>query len=118
MPGSNAFPKRERLTRRREYVAVFEHGRKRVGPEFICFSVPRDGQGRKFGFAVSRKVGKAVVRNRVKRYLREIYRAHRAYLSEDIHLVLVARPRAAELDFHQCAEAVRRLLREGGLLLE
>jgi len=112
------FPKRERLTRRREYADVFEHGRKRVGPEFISFTVQRDGQGRKFGFAVSRKVGKAVVRNRVKRYLREIYRAHRACLSDDIHLVLVARPRAAELDFHQCTEAVRRLLDEGGLLLE
>jgi ribonuclease P protein component len=89
-----------------------------VGPEFICFVIRCDGQGRKFGFAVSRKVGKAVVRNRVKRYLREIYRAHRARLSEDIHLVLVARPRAAELDFPQCAEAVRRLLNEGGLLRE
>lgn len=118
MSGPKVFPKRERLTRRREYADVFEHGRKRVGPEFISFTVQRDGQGRKFGFAVSRKVGKAVVRNRVKRYLREIYRAHRACLSDDIHLVLVARPRAAELDFHQCTEAVRRLLDEGGLLLE
>lgn len=116
MPGPNALPKRERLTRQREYRAVFEHGRKHVGPELVCFTVQRDGQRRKFGFAVSRKVGNAVVRNRVKRYLREIYRVHRECLSEDIHLVFVARPRAAELDYHQCAEAVRRLLLEGNLL--
>ena len=116
MPGPNTFPRRERLTRKRDYATVFEKGRKRVGPEFICFVVRREDRGRKFGFAVSRKVGKAVVRNRVKRYLREIYRVHRAYLSEDIHLVFVARPPAAGLDFHECTAAVRRLLREGDLL--
>ncbi|MCC6486205.1 MAG: ribonuclease P protein component [Candidatus Hydrogenedentes bacterium] len=116
MAGPNRFPGRERLTRKRDFEAVFEHGRKRVGREFICFAVRREGQGRRFGFAVSRKVGKAVVRNRVKRYLREIYRANRACLSEDIDLVFVARPQAAELNYHQCAAAIRRLLNDGGLL--
>jgi len=118
VPGQNTFPHRERLTRKGEYHAVFQNGTKRVGKAFVCYVARREGQGRKFGFAVSRRVGGAVVRNRVKRYLREIYRAHRTRLAGDIHIVIVARPHSKEIDFHQCAEAMRRLLREHEVLSE
>ncbi|MBX7256233.1 MAG: ribonuclease P protein component [Candidatus Hydrogenedentes bacterium] len=113
MPGPQGFPRRERLTRKREYELVFRNGRKRVGPAFICYVARQEGEGRKFGLAVSRKVGSAVVRNRVKRFLREFYRTHRAQLAHDVHIVVVARPQAAELSFHQCTEAMRRLLKPG-----
>ena len=113
MPGPLAFPRHERLTRKVEYEAVFQHGRNRVGAAFICYVVRRDGQGRKFGFAVSRKVGSAVVRNRVKRYLREFYRTHRAQIDDNAHVVVVARPSAAKLNHEQCFKATERLLGEG-----
>ena len=118
MPGQNTFPRRERLTRKTDYHAVFQNGTKRVGRTFVCYVARREGQGRKFGFAVSRRVGNAVVRNRVKRFLREIYRAHRMQLADDVHIVIVARPHAREINFHQCAEAMRRLLREHEVLSE
>jgi ribonuclease P protein component len=66
--------------------------------------------------AVSRKVGKAVVRNRIKRYIREIYRTHRAELPEDVHLVVVARPAAARLNYAQALQAIRQLLPQGTAL--
>lgn len=113
MPGPYGFPRRERLTRKRDYEVVFRKGRKRVGPAFICYVARREGEGRKFGLAVSRKVGSAVVRNRVKRFLREFYRTHRAQLARDAQIVVVARPEAAALNFHQCTEAMRRLLKPG-----
>ncbi len=114
--GQETFPRRERLTRPGEYRAVFEHGRKSVGPEFVCYFAKREGPGRKFGMAVSRKVGNAVTRNRVKRYLREIYRRHRADLWEDVSIVVVARPAASSLSFVSCQESVQRLFRKGGAL--
>ncbi len=116
MPGLYEFPRREHLTRRVEYLAACREGNKWVGRAFVCFIARREGQGRKFGFAVSRKVGKAVVRNRVKRYLREVYRTHRPRLADDIHVVVIARPEAAKLDYHQCSDAIRRLFRDGGVL--
>ncbi|MDZ4861477.1 MAG: ribonuclease P protein component [Candidatus Hydrogenedentes bacterium] len=112
MPGLQAFPRHERLTRKRDFTAVFEQGRKSVGPSFVCYVLWREGQGRKFGFAVSRRVGNAVVRNRVKRYLREFYRRRRAQICEDTHVVVVARPYAAKLGYAQCAQAMQRLLKE------
>ena len=68
VPGRESFPRRERLTSPREFREVFEHGRRAAGQAFICYVA--EGQGRKMGMAVSRKVGGAVVRNRVKRYIR------------------------------------------------
>ena len=118
MSGQREFPRQERLRKRSEYRQIYNEGRKVVGPAFICFVAWREGQGRKFGCAVSQKVGKAVVRNRVKRYLREIYRTHRGALAEDAHMVVVARRGCAELNFHESQEAIRRLLRRGGVLSE
>lgn len=118
MPGQASYPKGERLTTRREYVEVYRMGTKAVAGPFICYVVRREGQGRKFGMSVPRRVGGAVVRNRVKRYLREVYRTNRARLADDARIVIVARPGAAALDYHGCAEAVTRLFRKGGVLSE
>ena len=112
----NAFPHRERLKRRSEFLEVYREGNKRVGRGFILFTVRGRSQGRKFGCAVSRKVGSAVVRNRVKRHMREVYRQHRTQLPEDIRMVLVARPESARFNYHQSREAILRLLRKEGVV--
>jgi ribonuclease P protein component len=115
---SQAFPKSERLTRRSAYLRVYDQGSKRVGRYFICHVERHGEQQRKFGMAVSRRVGGAVVRNRVKRYLREIYRRERASLTDGFHLVLVARSSAADLNFHQCGKEIQRMLRAEGIVRE
>lgn len=87
-----------------------------VGRAFICYVARQEGQGRKVGFVVSRKVGSAVARNRIRRYLREVYRRHRKDFVEDFHMVVVALPSAAKLTYHQCETAMRHLFREGDVL--
>ncbi len=87
-----------------------------VGRAFILYGLQSPGQERKFGCAVSRKTGRAVKRNQIKRRLREWYRAHRGLLPEDAHIVIVARPAAAALSFHESQRALRRLAQKGGLL--
>jgi len=114
--GQYRFPRAERLTRKSEYATVFKHGVKWVGRDFVCYMVRCEGQGSKLGLAVSRKVGNAVARNRVKRYLREFYRTHRAAFCIDAHLVVVARPSSGELGYEECAAAMAGLLRQGGML--
>jgi ribonuclease P protein component len=119
VPDSQKYPRNERLTRRKDYLTVYREGVKRVSAAVICYATRQEGRDTKFGLAVSRKVGKAVVRNRIKRYLREIYRSHRTCLAEGTHLVVVARPEAASLDFHQMRDAVRQTVRRiGGVTVE
>lgn len=83
---------------------------------FIAYVVRQTGQGRKLGCAVSRKVGKAVVRNRVKRYIREVYRTHRSLLIDDIHLVIVAKADAGKVGYQECAAALQRIFQKGDVL--
>lgn len=110
MPGRNDFPRAARITRKSDYDYVFKHGEKVVGRCFVCHVARREGQGRKLGLAVSRKVGPAVVRNRIKRLLREFFRTHQDRLPEDTQVVVVARPASAGLDFAACCTAMNGVL--------
>ena len=116
MPSLQAFPRSERLKKSSEFREVFEDGRRVAARGFVCYVVQREGRGRKFGVAVSRKVGGAVVRNRVKRYLREIYRRSRSELKDGATIVIVARPEASTMSYGECENALGRLFRSGGAI--
>lgn len=116
MPGDYTFPRSERILQSAEFERAFQQGEKLVCGAFVCYVVRQTGQGRKLGCVVSRRVGGAVVRNRLKRYIREAYRLHRPNLADDVHLVVVARQAAARMRYGECAEALCRLLRKGDVL--
>lgn len=118
MPGLEKFPRSERLTRRKDFLDIYRIGERAVGRGFIGYVVRREGQGRKFGVAVSRKVGGAVTRNRVKRYIREVYRSNRKHLTDDFRMVVVARPKAATMTYSECREAIGQLFQRGELVSE
>jgi ribonuclease P protein component len=108
-------PKRGRLSRSAEFERVYRQGRS-VGNRFlVLYSFPRaigGAEGPRLGLSVSRKVGGAVDRNRVKRLLREAFAREADRVPADHDVVLVARPEARELAAREGLDGVSRELGE------
>lgn len=91
------FPRAYRLTARREFVAVYEKGRRAGSASFVMFALPNAAGHCRLGITVTRKVGSSVQRNRIKRVLRDVFRRHGAELTPGLDLVLNARPGAGDV---------------------
>lgn len=98
------FGKDRRVRRRAEYLRIQNTGRKRHTPSFVVLSTEQSPAGlSRFGFSVSRRVGNAVVRNRLKRHLREFCRIHASRLLSGKDFVVIAKPGAARLTYADLA---------------
>ena len=90
--------KRGRLTRSADFDRVYRQGRSHGNRYLVLYVFPRSEEGEpRLGVSVSRKVGGAVDRNRVKRLLREAFDGCADAMPEGQDVVVVARPDAKEL---------------------
>ena len=91
----HGFSKAERLRKRREFLGVYERGDKIQSTYFVLYMLENGRPHHRLGITVSRKIGRAVVRNRIKRRLREIFRANKQAISPHCDLVVNAKRAAA-----------------------
>lgn len=102
------------LTRPQQYALVYNEGSSWVNSLLVMKALPNGLTLSKYGISVGKRVGKAVVRNRVKRLLREILRVIRLEPGWDI--IFIARPAASKADYASLEKSVHDLLSRARLL--
>jgi len=111
---SEALPKEKRLAKRREFLRVYDAGRKLFTRYCVLFSAANGLSYSRVGITATKKSGKANVRNRLKRWTREIYRHQRGPLGLDrlgFDIVVNVKPNAAQAVWADYSTDLRRGLR-------
>ena len=107
-----------RLTHRSEYEHVKRNGITQRGKLLILNVMTMQNSGSwRAGFVTSGRLGGAVVRNRVRRRLREVVRRHQNELRQDFWFVIIARHEAATASFRELEDEWLRLARRASILL-
>jgi ribonuclease P protein component len=118
---SQDFPRGRRLRKRRDFLEVQGRGRRVSGKHFLFFVRRREdletsivAATARFGITVTRKVGNAVTRNRIKRVVREGCRKSAFHFPANVDVVIVARPSAASAGSQEAAAELTSLARRLG----
>jgi ribonuclease P protein component len=110
-----------RLRRRADFDSVYKRGRIFNDPLLVLRTLPNNLPHSRYGFVVSKRVGGAVVRNRVRRRLQEIVMAMgdgSGVMGTGYDLVVSAKVATVGATFQELTASVRRLYAKGGLLAE
>lgn len=111
--GRATLPKPKRLAKRAEFVRVYESGQKLFSRFAVVFFAGNGLGHSRLGITATKKLGKAHVRNRLKRWTREVYRRVREPIEIDaraLDVVVNVKPGAAETSFQEYERDLRRLL--------
>ena len=106
---SQSFPKSARLLKRADFVRVYEHGRRHFGPNMTFFYLDHaEGTRPRVGFTVSRALGGAVERNRIRRRVREAVRMSLARLHRAADVVINPKRSAMKAEFEVLVSEVAK----------
>jgi ribonuclease P protein component len=106
--------KEQRLRKSRDFAAVRREGRSWSDGLLVLVARPNGLEVARFGFSVGKRIGNAVVRNKVKRRLREAARL--TQVKDGWDLVIIARRDASSADFHTLDSSMRNLFRRARVL--
>ena len=107
---------KERLRKNSQFTAVYERGRTCSDSFVVLKTMPNGLEWNRYGFVAGKRLGKAVVRNRVKRLLREVARATPTKSGWDV--VFIARSPAARASYHELEKSAAGLLRRARILAD
>ena len=106
-----SFGKEEKLLRPQEFKRAMRKGENRGTDHFGVFILPNQSNKRRLGITVSRKVGAATRRNRIKRLLREFFRLHKSCLPPSSDILFIAKPGADRVNYSELCEELKILLK-------
>ena len=108
----------ESLRRNNDFRRAYSRGRSAAEKCLVVYAKRNGSRGNRLGLTVSAKIGCAVVRNRIRRRLRKIYRLHEGDFRRGYDIVVVARHRAAQAEYARLERELLRAAAELKLLAE
>ena len=118
MHAVNTFKKTERLKSKASFQAVYTTGCSFVDGSSIFYVLPGQDERVRLGLAVGKKLGCAVVRNHLKRMMREVFRKHKHEIIEGSCIVWLAKRRLLQADYEAFERSFLRLAKKAALLKE
>lgn len=112
--------KMQRLKKNSDFQKVFKNGRSMANRQFVVYQYKhyRDNHSQYFrvGLSVSKKIGNAVTRNRIKRYIKDVIHRLDNRLPAGYDLIIIARKPTHEMDYHQVKSSLNHVLKRAKLL--
>lgn len=108
VPKKRALPRTDRVRRRSAFRRIQSEGRRVHTQHFILIQRASEAGRRRLGITVTKKIGNAVARNRVKRVVREAFRLHRDLFTPSVDIVFIAKRGAPTLGLAEVLEQLRK----------
>jgi len=107
----------DRLKKNNEFQFVFQTGVSKANRQFVVYFTDQPANDHfRVGISVSKRVGNAVTRNRIKRHIRELIRLLENQIFEKKDYVIIARKPTADMDFHEMKKSLVHVLKRAGVL--
>ncbi|MDG4657551.1 ribonuclease P protein component [Ectobacillus antri] len=108
--------KKNRVKKNVEFQAVFQKGKSSANRQFVLYSLDKPGQEEfRIGLSVSKKVGNAVARNRIKRVIRQVFTELKQCIDSEKDFVIIARKPCAEMTYEQMKSSLLHVMRRLGM---
>lgn len=106
--------KRNRIKKNEEFQDVFKKGKSVANRQFVVYMLEKSNQEElRVGLSVSKKIGNAVIRNQIKRYIRQSFLELKNDLRQDLDYVIIARKPTSEMNFHGTKKSLIHVLKIG-----
>ncbi|SDN62299.1 ribonuclease P protein component [Fictibacillus solisalsi] len=108
--------KQKRLKKNEEFQEVFKRGKSSANRQFVIYALEKNDQPHlRLGLSVSKRVGKAVTRNRIKRVVKEIFMKHEEEIASNRDYIVIARNPTADMDYFEMEKSLLHVLQRAGL---
>ena len=111
-------PKTNRLKKNKQFSYIYKHGQTKHTSILSLSFVRTKFKPYKVGFTVSKKIGKSVVRSKVKRRMREAFRALMPNVNENFNYIFIARPGIENASFEEIQNAIKSVIQKAGLFID
>jgi len=109
--------KKFRIKANKEFQYVFQNGESFANRQLVIYYLQKSGQSHfRIGLSVGKRIGNAVIRNQIKRYLRQAFHELEKNVEQPYDIVIIARQPTGKMNFHQIKKSLVHLLKKERLL--